>query len=72
MFSKWVEAFPTSKADAGAVAKAPGPYQILLITRTAIKVPGRQTWVHVHHCKRAPAPPPSEDQEEKQMMDDAP
>jgi len=54
-------------------ARWAGPYQILLTTQTAIKVPGRQTWVHVHHCKMAPAPPPSEDQEKKQMIkNDAP
>lgn len=45
-----------------------GPFQILLITHTAVKVQGRATWVHAHHCKRATAPPgddSSPDQEEK-------
>lgn len=33
-----------------------GTHQVLLTTHTAVKVAGRLTWVHAHHCKQAPAP----------------
>lgn len=29
-----------------------GPFQVLLVTHTAVKVAERATWVHATHCKR--------------------
>ena len=34
------------------------PRQVLLSTRTAIKVEGHKNWVHATHCKRVPLPLP--------------
>ncbi|XP_066520602.1 uncharacterized protein [Hoplias malabaricus] len=34
-----------------------GPHQVLLVTHTAVKVPGRGTRVHHTHCKNAPTSP---------------
>ncbi|KAL6480882.1 hypothetical protein MHYP_G00119150 [Metynnis hypsauchen] len=31
-----------------------GPFQVLLVTHTAVKIEGRATWVHHTHCKKAP------------------
>ncbi len=31
-----------------------GPFQVLLVTHTALKVAERATWVHVNHCRRVP------------------
>ena len=31
-----------------------GPFQVLLITSSAVKVAERATWIHASHCRRAP------------------
>ncbi len=31
-----------------------GPFQVILVTYTAVKVAERATWVHVNHCRRVP------------------
>ncbi len=31
-----------------------GPFQVLLVTHTAVKVAERATWVHINHCRRVP------------------
>ncbi len=31
-----------------------GPFQVLLVTHTAVKVAERATWVQVNHCRRVP------------------
>ncbi len=31
-----------------------GPFHVLLVTHTAVKVAERATWVHVNHCRRVP------------------
>ncbi|XDV31055.1 hypothetical protein PO909_033828 [Leuciscus waleckii] len=32
-----------------------GPFQVLLITHTAVKVGERATWVNASHCRRVPS-----------------
>ncbi|XP_028422857.1 protein NYNRIN-like [Perca flavescens] len=39
-----------------AVQQWEGPFQILLVTHTAVKVAERSTWVHATHCKQVPDP----------------
>jgi len=31
-----------------------GPFQVLLVTSSAVKVAERASWIHACHCKRAP------------------
>ncbi len=31
-----------------------GPFQVPLVTHTAVKVAERATWVHVNHCRKVP------------------
>ncbi|XP_063283644.1 uncharacterized protein LOC134568880 [Pelobates fuscus] len=33
-----------------------GPFQVLLITATSVKLAGRPHWIHASHCKKTPAP----------------
>jgi len=35
-----------------------GLFQILITTSTAVKVEGRDTWIHKSHCKRYSLPSP--------------
>ncbi|XP_077104233.1 uncharacterized protein LOC143757172 [Siphateles boraxobius] len=33
-----------------------GPYQVLLVTHTAVKVAEKVPWIHGTHCRKVPAP----------------
>lgn len=33
-----------------------GPFQVLLVTRTAVKVQGKPGWIHAMRCQKAPVP----------------
>ncbi|XP_069510846.1 RING finger protein unkempt homolog isoform X2 [Ambystoma mexicanum] len=35
-----------------------GPYQVLLVTQTSVRVAGRKNWIHATHTKRIPQPVP--------------
>ncbi|XP_059500996.1 uncharacterized protein LOC125454251 isoform X2 [Stegostoma tigrinum] len=35
-----------------------GPFQVLLVTQTAVKVAERVTWIHASDCKQVPEPSP--------------
>ena len=34
-------------------ARWTGTHQVLLVTHTAVKCEGKQSWIHASHCKRA-------------------
>lgn len=33
-----------------------GPFQVLIVTRTALKVQGRTEWIHASRCRLSPPP----------------
>lgn len=41
-----------------------GPFQVLVVTRTALKVEGRAEWVHASRCRMGPPTPSKEGQDQ--------